>query len=625
MQQPLKILHLEDVSTEAELIHRELRKANLQFEVCVVDNKEDYIKQLAVFCPQIILSDHSLPFFNSNEALFLLQETNVHIPFILVTATVSEEFAVDIIKKGATDYILKDRLQRLPSAILKAVENNRLELEHKTFLQEIIANETLMNDAQALASFGSFEINLASKNIRMSNEAYVILGFQPGEHPPSYKELNITGSNDGAYKIRLAIADIYVDLCQDKKDYTLVDKNGRLKFISAEFKIEKGSSGEAGTIKGFLYNITKLKAAENMLQQTQANLKTIFETTDTGYIFISKDQQILSFNKKAAFFVEDQTGLSLIEGTTYQRYNNIQQQDFITNAFEKALAGESTANESSFINRNGETKWYFLRWLPVTGNNNRNHGVILVMSDITERKLADIERDRIAADLITRNNALEQFTYIVSHNLRAPVANIMGLAGILKGVENFRTAETEQFLDALNTSVSQLDSVVNDLNQILRISQRTNEQKQVIYFQQLVEDVKIEFTDLIDRYGAIIRTDFFDNPYTYSVKSFLYNIFCNLVSNSLHYRKDTEKPVIEIKSVLKDNTLKLTFTDNGKGIDLKRFGNKLFGLYQRFDNSIGRKGMGLCIIKALTDNLGGTIKVYSEVNTGTTFIIELPV
>ena len=66
MQQPLKILHLEDVSTDAELIHRELRKANLQFEVCVVDNREDYKRELTNFCPQIILSDHSLPFFNSH-------------------------------------------------------------------------------------------------------------------------------------------------------------------------------------------------------------------------------------------------------------------------------------------------------------------------------------------------------------------------------------------------------------------------------------------------------------------------------------------------------------------------------------------------------------------------------
>lgn len=144
--QPVKILHLEDLPEDAELIRREIVRAGLLRNIKTVEGKEDYERALNEFKPDIILSDHSLPFFTSYEALHLLQVSNLNVPFILVSSTVSEDFAVGIIKKGATDYILKDKLQRLPNAISKALESKRLETEHQHFLQQVIANEILMNN-----------------------------------------------------------------------------------------------------------------------------------------------------------------------------------------------------------------------------------------------------------------------------------------------------------------------------------------------------------------------------------------------------------------------------------------------------------------------------------------------
>jgi len=131
MNAKIKILHLEDVSSDAELIDYELRKAHIEFEKKLVDTGEDYNQMLNDFNPDIILSDHSLPSFNSFKALEILKAKKLDIPFILVTATVSEEFAVDIMKEGAADYILKDRLQRLPSAIINSIEKHHLEQEKK--------------------------------------------------------------------------------------------------------------------------------------------------------------------------------------------------------------------------------------------------------------------------------------------------------------------------------------------------------------------------------------------------------------------------------------------------------------------------------------------------------------
>lgn len=111
------------------MVERVLRKAQLQFEKKVVIDKPDFLKALREFKPDIILSDHSLPAFNSLEALKITREEGNHSPFILVTATMSEEYAVNVIKEGASDYILKDRLERLPNAVQNALDRRRTEEE----------------------------------------------------------------------------------------------------------------------------------------------------------------------------------------------------------------------------------------------------------------------------------------------------------------------------------------------------------------------------------------------------------------------------------------------------------------------------------------------------------------
>ena len=131
----IKILHLEDLPSDAELVERELKKGNIQFEKIVVDNKTDYINTLKKFSPDLILSDHSLPSFNSIEALKIIKEAALNIPFILVTATMSEEYVVEMMKQGIYDYILKDRLKRLPTAVLNALEKNIAEKERQKWLE----------------------------------------------------------------------------------------------------------------------------------------------------------------------------------------------------------------------------------------------------------------------------------------------------------------------------------------------------------------------------------------------------------------------------------------------------------------------------------------------------------
>ena len=129
---------------------------------------------------------------------------------------------------------------------------------------------------------------------------------------------------------------------------------------------------------------------------------------------------------------------------------------------------------------------------------------------------------------------------------------------------------------------------------------------------------------MIQKTGAQITYDFSAIDQLDTLKSYIYSIFQNLIVNSIKYSRLDTEPLISIKSEVSGKMITLSFRDNGKGIDLKKNGQALFGLYKRFDKTVEGKGMGLFMVKSQVESLSGTIKVKSEINKGSCFCIELP-
>lgn len=150
----LKILMLEDLQDDVGLIERTLRKEGMSFSSRRVDSEEDFTQSLQRFQPDVILSDHALPQFNSLEALKICRKYAVNVPFILVTGTVSEEFAVSCLKQGADDYVLKSNMVRLPSAIHNALKQRHHEVKRKKAERTLRKqNEELIKINKELDSF----------------------------------------------------------------------------------------------------------------------------------------------------------------------------------------------------------------------------------------------------------------------------------------------------------------------------------------------------------------------------------------------------------------------------------------------------------------------------------------
>ncbi|RKR84384.1 PAS domain S-box-containing protein [Mucilaginibacter gracilis] len=245
--------------------------------------------------------------------------------------------------------------------------------------------------------------------------------------------------------------------------------------------------------------------------------------------------------------------------------------------------------------------------------------------DITDRWLAKHEKETILSDLVRRNDDLEQFAYIISHNLRAPVTNVLSLSDML--INDDVDQESKPIvLQGLDLSVKKIDLIINDLNNIFQSRKRIGDKKEKVYFQPLVDDIKFSINNMMQKENVTLKCYFTEIDHIVTVRSYLYSVLYNLILNSIKYRNQETDPVITVSTKIDDHKyLILTITDNGKGIDLKRNKEMLFGLYQRFDETVEGRGLGLYMVKTQVEVLGGTIQVDSEVGIGTTFSITIPV
>ncbi len=382
---------------------------------------------------------------------------------------------------------------------------------------------------------------------------------------------------------------------------------------------------ELALIHSIARNITlsiEQKRSEESLQGSEANLRMIFENTDNAFILLDTGFKIVSFNSIANDWARIAFGSVLKAGEMLLSKVVDEHKEKGYETMRQVLAGQTVESEISYPFPDGSSIWFYSRLAPVQNEKGEFFGVCITAKEITQQKNYEIERDKMTGEIIQRNKDLEQFAYIVSHNLRAPVANIIGFAEALKNFEMDET-ESRMMLDGLADSVAKLDVVITDLNTILQIKREFRDKWQPVCFSDIVEDIKISINHLIETENIVMRTDFSGADEMFTSRSYLYSIFYNLISNSIKYRKPGQPTVIEIKSRKAGPVIELIFSDNGLGIDLERAGNQLFGLYKRFHHGAAEgKGMGLFMIKTQIEALGGKISVKSQVNEGTEFIIE---
>lgn len=236
-----------------------------------------------------------------------------------------------------------------------------------------------------------------------------------------------------------------------------------------------------------------------------------------------------------------------------------------------------------------------------------------------ERQMQDLKKTNL--ELVEQNNRLEQFAYIISHNLRAPMARLVGLASVLEIVKN--KEESSKIIQLMVNTTSEFDNVIKDLSQILSIKNLNTHVLEEIDLEELLNKALAMLEPEIKATRAKVIRDFRGAQMIYSLPQYIESIFYNLISNSIKYRFPNRPPVIKVTSRSENEYYRIEISDNGLGIDLQKHKNNIFSLYKRFHFHVEGKGLGLYLVKTQLDALGGKIEAKSKIDEGTTFILFL--
>lgn len=230
---------------------------------------------------------------------------------------------------------------------------------------------------------------------------------------------------------------------------------------------------------------------------------------------------------------------------------------------------------------------------------------------------------RVNEELIINNNELRQFSHTLSHNLKSPVATFQGLLNLMdeKGLD----AANKEILNYLNDSVSKMQEVFYDMNEMLEL-------RNTLYITQEEVDLKKLVDELYNQFYAELSTNKIKFSYNFNGHGIiktngkrLNGILYQLISNAIKFRSEQRSAEISIQLDKKDGNNCLVIRDNGIGIDLERYGNKLFYPYQRFNSHTCGKGLGLYLVKLQIQSLGGKVSISSEPESYTQVDLELAI
>lgn len=357
------------------------------------------------------------------------------------------------------------------------------------------------------------------------------------------------------------------------------------------------------------------------LTVSEERYRTLIEQASDG---------IVSCNAELRFTQANSAALRML-GYTEEELMQLRLYDLIvTGPNEPPLQFDQLGNDGSLLTeRHARRKDGSTFDVEIRSTRLSNGNYLGFIRDITERKALELEkerrameRERLISDLSASISELKQFSYITSHNLRAPLTNLLALTKLIEA-DKITDADTRKLVESFAISTRELNDTLNDLIRILIIKEDRNISLEKVSFEEILQRVIAALKTMIDNAGAVVAADFSECTEIDYNAAYLESIFMNLLSNSLKYAQPGRRPEIMISSKIENGEPWLYFADNGRGLDIAKVGDRMFGLHQRFHHHPESRGVGLYLIQSQINSLGGTVKVESEVGKGTRFIICL--
>lgn len=405
----------------------------------------------------------------------------------------------------------------------------------------------------------------------------------------------------------------------------LFHRNGEMLWVQSSGRaIEWDEKGEVLRVVGSLRDITQQKNYEHQLQTSERRFKGAFQYSAIGMALVSISGRWMEMNDILCKMV----GYSRQEllNMTFQNLTHPEDLGSDLGNLQRLLEGivESYQMEKRYLHKKGHVVWVLLSVSLVRDIENQPLYFVSQIEDITSRKTAEDNLQRSLKLVRQQNERLLNFAHIVSHNLRSHAANMEMMLGLIKKEQN--EAEKKFLLESMDDITSSFKSTLDHLTEVVLIQTGREVKVEVLnlkkYLQKAINALNAELRKTHSRID--LRVD--EGTQVYFNSAYLDSILLNLISNALKYRHPDRNPEVQISAKqVEESLLKVEIKDNGLGIDLKKHGEKLFGMYKTFHKNKNARGIGLFITKSQVEALGGRIEVKSVLGKGTTFKLLLPI
>jgi PAS domain S-box-containing protein len=395
MKTATKILILEHDPNDVALIERELTKGKINYTAQVVGTRPQYETALHNYVPDIILSDYTFPSFDGPSAFKMKEELAPLTPFIYVSGTIGEENSIQLIKNGVTDFVLKDRLFTLPVKVTRALAEAKEKKEKIEAARALGLSESRLAKAQQIAQLGSWEVNFATNVTLWSEENCRIFGLKPDDNRQSLQSfLAFVHPDDLAYVTKIT-GDSLASLKNNAFYHRIIRKDGAVRYLHSESRFEFNEAGKPTGLSGVSHDITELKAMEAELLNSENNLRTIFENTDVGFLFLSPTYAVLAFNKISIQWASTVFGIAIQGHKNFRELLLPASRAGFDGFAGGILAGKAITYETSYPKPDGTLMWFTVGGKPVM-DNGKVTGICIAITDITARKESEDKIGKIS-------------------------------------------------------------------------------------------------------------------------------------------------------------------------------------------------------------------------------------
>ena len=620
MTPPLRILLLEDDLGDVELIQELLEVDHFDCEVTRVQTRPEFLTALESDEIDLILADYKLPSFDGLSALKLAQSARPDLPFIFVSGTIGEDVAIEALKIGATDYVLKTRLERLVPSVQRALREARERAERRKAEAALRRSEMYLAEAQRLSDTGSFGWNVSSGEIYWSDETYRIFECEPTTKPTLQMVIDRTHPDDRV-RLQQIIERASIERREYLAEHRVVMADGSVKYLRAVGNCARSEDPGRIVFIGAVTDVTERKRAEETLRE-QANLLNL---THDAIFVRDMNGGITYWNRGAE---------ALYGWTAEQAEGRIARELLKTvssvprdRIMAELLSSGRWEGELGRTKKDGTQVVVASRWSLQRDARGTPLAALETDNNITERKRAEEEHERsrqLEADLarINRMSMMGELAASLGHEINQPIgAAAINATACLRWLQHEPPA-IEEARQTASRIVSDLARVGDIIQRNRSLYSRGTPQREPIDLNETIRQMVVLLHDAANRQSISIRTDLDAAlPTTTADHVQLQQVLMNLMLNGIEAMQDESGELSVTSTRTEDGQLLISVSDSGIGLPAAE-PERIFEAF--FTTKPQGTGMGLSISRRIIEAHGGRLWANPNEGRGATFQFTLP-